>query len=143
MRNSAGVYSLPKNTYVNGATRWLTPQKALIQLSLRYSYADIFWFTFFHEIGHLLRDSKKEMFVDFEGEQVEQEADKFAQKILIPSRADYKKFKESLTPENLRKNLLSFSKTINIDPGIVAGRLGKETGEWRSVAPFRKQLRFK
>ena len=136
-----------KNTYVNGATRWLTPQKALIQLSLRYSYADIFWFTFFHEIGHLLRSSKKQMFVSFKDEkdisQIEKEADKFAQKILIPSGADYEKFKESLTPENLVKNLLSFSKTINVDPGIVAGRLGKETGEWRSVALFRKQLCFK
>ena len=31
----------------NGATRWLSPSKALIQMSLRYRWEDIFWFSFF------------------------------------------------------------------------------------------------
>ena len=48
-----------KNTHVNGATRWIRPDKALVQLSLLYSYADIFWFTFFHELGHILKHKKK------------------------------------------------------------------------------------
>ncbi|MFA5829755.1 MAG: HigA family addiction module antitoxin [Candidatus Gracilibacteria bacterium] len=75
-----------KNTNVNGATRWLTPKRALIQVSLRYKYADCFWFTFFHEISHLIKHSKKEVFVDFnkghDNSELEQEADQFAQKKL-------------------------------------------------------------
>lgn len=136
-----------KNTRVNGAARWLTPEKALIQLSLRYSYADIFWFTFFHEIGHILKHSKKETFVSFEEggitSEMEQEADNFAKKILISPKADFKKFKQSLTPGNLKQNILSFSENINIDPGVVAGRYGRETGDWKGASPFRKQLAFK
>ena len=42
------VPHLPK-TGANGVARWLDPGKAMIQLNLRYRWADIFWFTFFHE----------------------------------------------------------------------------------------------
>lgn len=139
-----------KNTNVNGATRWLTPRKALIQLSLRYKYADSFWFTFFHEIGHLIRHSKKEAFVDFKNgnnnSELEKEADQFAQKILIPSNTAFETFIKSLTQnnfDNLDLTLLSFAKENNIDIGIVAGRIGKETEKWNLVARFRKQLCFK
>jgi len=133
-----------KNTNVNGATRWLTPKKALIQLSLRYTYADCFWFTFFHEIGHLIKHGRKDVFVDFsnghDNSELEKEADQFAQKTLIPSNASFEMFKQSLTPENLKIKILYFSKENNIDTGIVAGRLAKETGKWSLVAHFRKQL---
>ncbi|MBL8419274.1 MAG: hypothetical protein JNK92_01440, partial [Dechloromonas sp.] len=54
---------LPK-TEVSGATRWLSPDKALIQLSLRYKSDDQLWFSFFHEVGHLLLHGKKEVFIE-------------------------------------------------------------------------------
>jgi Zn-dependent peptidase ImmA (M78 family) len=38
--------------------RWLTPAKALIQLSFRYQTDDHLWFTLFHEIAHVLRHDK-------------------------------------------------------------------------------------
>lgn len=135
-----------KNTNVNGATRWLTPRKALIQLSLRYKYADCFWFTFFHEIGHLIKHSKKEVFVDFKDGQddteLEKEADQFAQKTLIPSNASFEVFMKSITPDNLKAKIIIFAKENGIDPGIVAGRIGKQTGKWNLVSKFRKQLCF-
>ena len=40
------------NAPINGASRWLTPNKALIQLTIRHKSNDIFWFSLFHEIGH-------------------------------------------------------------------------------------------
>ena len=40
----------------SGVTRWLTPSKAPIQLSLRYRTDDHLWFTFFHEVAHVLRE---------------------------------------------------------------------------------------
>ncbi len=49
---------------VIGAARWLTPKQALIGLNLRGKANDRFWFTFFHEAGHVLLDSKKSTFID-------------------------------------------------------------------------------
>ncbi|MFA5947950.1 MAG: HigA family addiction module antitoxin [Candidatus Gracilibacteria bacterium] len=136
-----------KNTNVNGATRWLTPKRALVQLSLRYKYSDCFWFTFFHEIAHLIKHSKKEVFIDFknghENSELEQEADQFSQKVLIPSNTAFENFKKSLTPANLGVKIHSFAKENDIDLGIVAGRVGKETGKWNLVAQYRKRLCFK
>jgi HTH-type transcriptional regulator/antitoxin HigA len=136
-----------KNTNVNGATRWLTTKRALIQLSSRYKYADCFWFTFFHEIGHLLKHSKKKIFVDFKDSRdtsdFEKDADQFAQKTLIPSISSFKSFIEALNPINIDIKLPLFAKSNNIDPGIVAGRIGKETGKWSLVTRFRKQIDFR
>lgn len=47
------VQELP-HTGICGSTQWLTPRKALVQLSLRYKTDDQLWFTFFHEAGHIL-----------------------------------------------------------------------------------------
>ena len=71
-----------KGARINGAARWLTPDKALVQLSLRHRWNDIFWFTFFHEVGHLLKHSKKDTFLNDVGAHsgVEQEADGFARR---------------------------------------------------------------
>jgi addiction module HigA family antidote len=68
-----------------GATRWLTPRKALLQLKPRYHTNDTFWFTFFHEAGHILLHPKKDVFI--EGQKAdggrEREADEFARQMLI------------------------------------------------------------
>ena len=56
------VPELPK-LRVSDATRWLAPNKALIQLSLRYKTDDHLWFTFFHGAGHILLHGKREMFL--------------------------------------------------------------------------------
>ncbi|MFV2073095.1 MAG: HigA family addiction module antitoxin, partial [Thermoanaerobaculales bacterium] len=57
------VQELPK-TRANGATQWLSKDKALIQLSIRYKREDVLWFTFFHEAGHILLHGKRQVFVD-------------------------------------------------------------------------------
>jgi HTH-type transcriptional regulator / antitoxin HigA len=71
-----------KGAPINGATRWLgdTP---LIQLSARYKRNDIFWFTFFHEVGHIMLHGKKDIFLEkYEytdlDEKKEDQADQFA-----------------------------------------------------------------
>jgi HTH-type transcriptional regulator/antitoxin HigA len=51
-----------------GATRWLTPTTALIQLSLRGKTDDALWTTLFHELGHVLLHNKRELFVEFDEE---------------------------------------------------------------------------
>lgn len=109
-----------KNAPVSGATRWLTSEKAMIQLSLRYKTNDQFWFTFFHEAGHILLGGKKEAFIDLNHDKgpAEEEADRFAANHLIPSgRAG------ELHGLKNTQAIKVFAKSIGIAPGIVVGRL--------------------
>lgn len=114
------VPELPK-IRVCGATRWLNKEKAMIQLSLIYNTNDQFWFTFFHEAGHICLHSKKEVFVD--GEKIEnkqeEEANKFAEDILLP-RAEFDKLMQG---EINKQIILEFSYKHAIAPGLVVGRL--------------------
>ena len=78
------VPHLPKS-YVNGAAYWLGG-KAVIQLSLRFRMNDIFWFSFFHELAHILLHGKKQTFLDdfaASEDEREREANAFAAKTLI------------------------------------------------------------
>jgi len=105
---------------ISGATRWITPSKALIQLSLKYKTDDQFWFSFFHEAGHVLLHSKKPIFIE-DGKrdsQEEREADGFARDLLIP---------KSVTGQfpllKTRATIKAFAEQIGVSPGIVVGRL--------------------
>ncbi|MBF0182193.1 MAG: HigA family addiction module antidote protein [Magnetococcales bacterium] len=114
------VPELPK-TGVSGATRWLG-KRAVIQLSLRYKSNDHFWFTFFHEAGHIVKHGK-EIFIESNGldGEKEEEANTFAQNWLIPPSALHRFLQQwdrhSLDP------IIRFAGEIGIAPGIVVGRL--------------------
>ncbi|OIO07189.1 addiction module antidote protein, HigA family [Candidatus Falkowbacteria bacterium CG_4_10_14_0_2_um_filter_41_15] len=115
-----------KNAPINGVTRWISPKKALIQMSIRGKYADIFWFSLFHEIGHLLLHRKKDIYVDFVeddyNKEQETQADEFASNILIPKD----KFESFLNSFRVYKNvdlLNVFAQKIGVSVGIVVGRL--------------------
>lgn len=113
-------------TRTSGAAHWLTPSKAVIQLSDRYKANDRFWFTFFHEAAHLLLHSKKEMFVDADETEggYEEEANAFAAHHLIPKRYDAR-LDELHSDSDVRR----FAREIGVAPGIVVGRLQRE-GKW-------------
>ena len=115
--NNAGVIvlytpCLPKAP-VNGSTRWLgdTP---LIQLSARYKTNDKFWFTFFHEIGHILLHGKKYISIEnihYSNQDLtkEKEADKFAIKWTFSEEEE----KEVLDSAPLTsKDIWNFAKKI-------------------------------
>jgi HTH-type transcriptional regulator/antitoxin HigA len=112
---------LPK-TYAHGATKWLSPDKALIQLSIRRAYADIFWFSFFHELGHILLHGKKRVFAEIEGVrgELESEADLFATEQLIPSGL-YQDFLQK--GEINTDSITNFAMRAGVHPCIVVGRL--------------------
>jgi HTH-type transcriptional regulator / antitoxin HigA len=129
---------------VSGATRWIN-NNPLIQLSIYYSWADIFWFNLYHEIGHLLLHGKKEKFIEFDNRDLiaakdkEDEADKFASNELIPE-ISYREFvKYSLTISGI----IEFAKNLGIHPGIVAGRLCHDKrADWSKVTNLRSRLKF-
>ena len=113
-------------TGAHGATRWLNPDKALIHMTNRYRWADVFWFSLFHEIGHLLLHDRSSVFIEDEnGDQQEQEleheADRFATNELIPLTA-FKVFVQR-PDHRTRAAVLEFAREIGVAPGIVVGRL--------------------
>jgi len=109
---------------VSGASKWLTPDKAMIGLTLRGKRDDLFWFTFFHEAGHLLNDSKKETYIDSQhtDDPREQRANEFAANFLIPKKQA--KSLEGLGSD--RAKIIPFAETLGIAPGIVVGRMQYE-----------------
>lgn len=105
----------------SGATWWLNPNKAVIQLSLRYKSDDQLWFSFFHEAGHILLHGKKEVFIEGDDKNSkEDEADKFASDFLIPPKR-YRQFIQ--TGKCSKAAIQQFAAELGIAPGIIVGRL--------------------
>ena len=123
----AVVFTPPiKRAPVYGATRWLTSEKALIQLSLRGKFEALLWFTFFHEAEHILLHGKKEVFIEGNERQNEREqkADRFARDLLIPPSA-YRQFIKSgrySDPGAIK----AFAAQLDISPAIIVDRLQRE-----------------
>jgi len=118
------IKELPKSG-ANGIARWLTPEKGLIQMSLRWHWSDIFWFTFFHEAYHILRRHTREVHIDWidRDREAEAEADAFAQDFIIPPDA----WAEFVTTEpSTVTDVNRFASEIGIDPGIIVGRMHRE-----------------
>lgn len=120
------VPELP-NIGISGATQWLTSTKALVQLSLSYKTDDQLWFTFFHEAGHILLHGKRQIFLEMDDkdrEQEEREADRFALDTLINPIA-WEQFIAQQSYQS-KASIKDFSKDVGIAPGIVVGRLQHE-----------------
>jgi len=119
----AHVPCLPKAP-IHGSTRWLgdTP---LIQLSGRYKRNDIFWFTLFHEIGHVLLHGKKYISIeninyDGENKKYEDEADEFSANILLTKNQE----KEIINNKTLlESDIIDYAKKFSTHPAIIIGRL--------------------
>jgi HTH-type transcriptional regulator/antitoxin HigA len=116
------IVRAPAGCRASGATRFLSSSKALLSLSFRYLSDDQFWFTVFHEAGHLLLHGQGGFFlegVDSPATKEEGEANQFAQTILIPAQFQSELLK---LPVNGRK-VIRFAREIGISPGIVVGQL--------------------
>ena len=109
-----------KGSFLHGAT-FLDGKKIVMGMTVRGKEADRFWFSLFHEIGHVVcghigRDSN-------DNDQ-DAEADQFASDTLIDPD-DYQLFtKEKNFTE---KHIRDFAAEQGIDPGIVVGRLQRES----------------
>jgi HTH-type transcriptional regulator/antitoxin HigA len=114
---------------ISGATWWSSPTRAVIALSDRYKTEDQFWFSFFHEAGHVLLHSKKETFIDdgSESDDIEDAANRFAANTLIPPREQHHLAALTTTTE-----VEAFATRIDVSEGIVVGQLQhRGLWEWR------------
>ena len=123
----------------NGATKWLSPDKVMILLSLRGKGEDKFWFSFFHEAGHVLKDNKKSLFINDESESdlLEQQADAFAAETLIPSRENAR-----VSRCRSKKEIIDLANELGLSPGIVAGRYQFLTGKWQRYKELIRPLQW-
>ena len=128
------VAPAPRGCRASGAARLSEPGRALIQLSFRYRTDDHFWFTFFHEVGHLLLHAGGKATVagahhpgwilDGEGglgadAEVESEANRFAEEVLTPSALK----DELLSMRCTSDQVIRFGRSVGISAGIVVGQL--------------------
>lgn len=132
------VPELP-GTRISGCARWLDDRHAMVGLTLRYKWADQLWFTFFHELAHILLHRTRHMFVidnaaKYMGDEVvdsgmaeyEEEADRFAADTLIPPDAlagFLRHTANGLTNDQYNAAVKDLAKSLGIGPGIVIGRL--------------------
>lgn len=112
---------------INGSTRWIN-DTPLIQLTGRYKRNDSFWFTFFHEAGHILLHGKKDIFlenIDYseKDKQKEKEADNFAIKWTLSKEEQEEILQRFRITE---EEVIEFAEKFNTHPAIIIGRLQHE-----------------
>ncbi|SCW46793.1 HigA family addiction module antitoxin [Eubacterium ruminantium] len=123
-----------KGAPVQGFISRLDNGKVMLCLTLRQKRADKFWFTLFHEIGHLINGDVDNSFVDFSSVKSdnEEQADLFAGNILLDSEA-YRLF--LMNGDYTLKSIKDFSKQQNVKPYIVIGRLQNDGElEWNEYS---------
>jgi HTH-type transcriptional regulator / antitoxin HigA len=113
-----------KGASIHGSTRWLA-DTPLVQMSAKYAKNDIFWFTFFHELAHIIKHGKKyialENEIGYDAESIveEQEADDFAVKWTFSKEQEEEVLRH--IPLN-NADILKFAKKFNTHPALIIGR---------------------
>lgn len=148
-----------KGCRASGATWWASPTKAVVLLSNRGKREDRFWFSFFHECGHLLKHAKRDTYLDQSGPEgelppweetapisgfiddgsrdsaLEREADAFASTTLIP---------EHVVPQvraaRSRLDIEAIADHLGIAPGVVVGRWQFEHDDYSKFNDLRRNL---
>ena len=125
-----------KNTAVQGIAKWINPTKTLIALSDRRKRVDTFWFTFMHELGHLLYGRKKDFYIESDDntfmQNEEEIANNFAKRKLVNKRQYDELLKHIIISEDMRTDILDFSEKNNIAPDIVVGLLEHDLEKYDS-----------
>lgn len=116
------VIKTPNGCRASGAVRILPRGRRMILLSARYLTDDHFWFTFFHEAGHLLLHDGEALLLEGMGtisDKEENEANEFASNVLIPPN----RRQEMLNLPFDAKAIMRFAKEIGVSRGVVVGQL--------------------
>lgn len=122
---------------VDGASFHVAGAPPVVALTARHDRLDNFWFTLFHELGHIvlhLSDPGGDIFVDAEeaseGDDVEEEAEAnaFAKDSLIPRDIW---LRSEAYRSGSEASVVALAKQLGIHPAIVAGRIRYERRDFR------------
>jgi len=121
-------------THLDGAALWHPKGFPVVALTLRYDRLDNFWFTLFHELGHVIEhlgSASGEGFLDTDidsvsEKEIERQADRFALDAFIPV-APW----DRLGSLEYANDIRAAAKKLAIHPAIIAGRLRREAGDYR------------
>lgn len=109
-----------ESSFLHGAT-FFDGKKIVLGMTVRGKDADKFWFSLFHEIGHIILGH-----LDLENgttQKDEDAANGFAANTLIPEE----EFEIFVSNKEINKEtIISFANKIGVDRGIVVGRLQKQ-----------------
>ncbi len=114
---------------IYGATRWIKNNTLpLIQITDRQKDYNAFWFTFYHELAHILYHGKKEIFIDgldsiTPDKQKEDHADEFASRMLLSEKERNELFQYSQFNTNL---IIQLSKKFKKHPGIIVAQVQRQ-----------------
>jgi plasmid maintenance system antidote protein VapI len=116
------VVRAPSGCQASGATRFIAEDRAVVQMSFRFLSDDHFWFTFFHEVAHLLLHRHTALHlegVEPVAASEEAEANQFAADLLIPPATQAAM--RSLPLDG--REVIRFAQRQGVAPGIVVGQL--------------------
>lgn len=120
---AAVIVKAPKGCRASGATFFVGPDKAVLLLSVRYLSDDQFWFSFFHEAGHLVLHWDADLMIletsDGPMSPQEEEANKFATEQLIPPHLQARL---SAASKSL-KGIMRLARDAGVSYGIVVGQM--------------------
>jgi HTH-type transcriptional regulator/antitoxin HigA len=111
-----------KGARMYGATRWIQ-DRPVIALTARGRDDGQFWFTLFHELGHVLlhqdhRTHIRPADADAAADPAELQANAFASEVLIPKNVEAR-----LAGLRSKTDVVRFAREIGVSPGVVVGRL--------------------
>lgn len=122
-------------THLDGAAMLLKSGTPVIGLTLRLNRLDNFWFTLFHELGHICLHLTKGINLDFFDQEevgcsdiLERQADEFAVENLI-SKDEWSVCLSQYAASD--ESVLIDAKRLGVHPAIVAGRIRKERDNYK------------
>jgi HTH-type transcriptional regulator / antitoxin HigA len=144
------VECLP-NAKIDGACLWLDSQSPVIGMSLRYDRIDNFWFVFRHEIEHVLRRHGMDegiIDVELEGDRAglknvseeERMANAAAADFCVPEQ-EIASFVARKNPFFSERDVLAFSRRMQVHPGIVVGQVQRRTERWDLLRKYLVKIR--
>ena len=121
------THNLPK-TVIHGTVRWII-DKPVLQMTDRLKRYDIFWFSLFHEIGHiLLHGNKKNIFLEEinnseNKDYKEKEADNFSAQWLL-SDDEYEKIITTINSgAGIMETIQYYANEFKTHKDIIIGRI--------------------
>lgn len=144
------VESLP-GAKIDGVCFWLNERSPVIAMTMRFDRVDNFWFVLRHEIEHVLQGHGKDKAMldsDLAGDAAAEIEIADEERIANDAAADFCVPKKMMDAFIARKNpffhdrdILAFSKMINVHPGLIAGQIRRKTNNYSKFHNYLAKVR--